>query len=164
MKIETERLLLYPISNEEIKQLIEREKEDEMKQAYTEMLQGCLNNPKKRIWSAVWFMELKGQPGTIVGDFCFKGIGLDGMVEIGYGLKQEYRKNGYMTEAVKAVANWALKQDEVTRVEAEADAGNTPSLNVLDRAGFVPLGVLGEEGPRFVYQGKADDNRYKLLY
>lgn len=151
MRIETERLWLYPISNEEMRQLIEDEPEDEMKQAYTEMLQGCLDNPEKRIWNAVWFMELKERPGIIVGDFCFKGIGLDGMVEIGYGLKQEYRKNGYMTEAVKAVSNWALEQEEVTRVEAEVDSENTPSLKVLERSGFVPLGVIGEEGPRFVF-------------
>lgn len=151
MRIETERLWLYPISNEEMRQLIEDEPEDEMKQAYTEMLQGCLDNPEKRIWNAVWFMELKERPGIIVGDFCFKGIGLDGMVEIGYGLKQEYRKNGYMTEAVKAVSNWALEQEEVTHVEAEVDSENTPSLKVLERSGFVPLGVIGEEGPRFVF-------------
>lgn len=64
-------------------------------------------------------MELKEKPGTIVGDFSFKGISPDGMIEIGYGLKKGYCKNGYMTETVKAVSAWALEQDEVTRVEAE---------------------------------------------
>ena len=95
-------------------------------------------------------MELKEKPGTIVGDFSFKGISPDGMIEIGYGLKKGDCKNGYMTEAVKAVSAWALEQDEVTRVEAEAAPENTPSLHVLDRCGFVSLGVMGEEGPRFV--------------
>lgn len=47
MKIETERLWLYPISNDEMKQLIEEEPEEGMKQAYGEMLQGCLQNPEK---------------------------------------------------------------------------------------------------------------------
>ena len=41
--------------------------------------------PDNRIWYAVWNMELKNVPGTIVGDFCFKGLGKDGVVEIGYG-------------------------------------------------------------------------------
>lgn len=107
MKIETERLLLYPISNDEMKQLIEEEPEEGMKQAYGEMLQGCLQNPEKRIWNAIWFMELKEQQGTIVGDFSFKGLSADGMVEIGYGIKKEHSKRGYMTEAVHAVALWA---------------------------------------------------------
>lgn len=69
-------------------------------------------------------MELKEKPGTIVGDFSFKGISPDGMIEIGYGLKKGYCKNGYMTETVKAVSAWALEQDEVTRVEAEAGGRN----------------------------------------
>ena len=47
--------------------------------------------PDNRIWYAVWNMELKNDPGTIVGDFCFKRIGKDGVVEIGYGLKEPYR-------------------------------------------------------------------------
>ena len=36
--------------------------------------------PDNRIWYAVWNMELKNVPGTIVGDFCFKGLGKDGAV------------------------------------------------------------------------------------
>ena len=48
-----------------------------MKQAYTEMLEGSLSNPDKRIWYAIWNMELKNDPGTIAGDFCFKGFGDD---------------------------------------------------------------------------------------
>ena len=76
IKIETERLLLHPISDEE------------MQKAYSEMLQGCLDNPEDRVWFATWNMELKEQLKTIVGDLCFKGITDDGMVEIGYGLKK----------------------------------------------------------------------------
>ena len=30
------------------------------------------------------------------------------VIEIGYGLKEEYRHYGYMTEAVKAITEWAL--------------------------------------------------------
>ena len=35
------------------------------------------------------------------------------MVEIGYGLKDEYRHHGYMTEAVKEITEWPLSQDGV---------------------------------------------------
>ena len=38
--------------------------------------------PDNRIWYAVWNMELKNVPGTIVGDFCFKGLGKDGVASI----------------------------------------------------------------------------------
>ena len=59
MRVETERLYLYPISNAEMHSLIEKEADAEMKQAYTEMLEGCLMEPDNRIWYAVWNMELK---------------------------------------------------------------------------------------------------------
>ena len=154
MRVETERMYLYPLSDEEMESVIENEPDLEMKQAYTEMLEGCRKNPDKRIWSAVWNMELKQNPGTIVGDFCFKGLGDDGVVEIGYGLKEEYTHQGYMTEAVRAITEWALSQENVKQVEAETEEKNIASQNVLFRSGFVRNGEMGEEGPRFVYGGR----------
>ena len=157
MRVETERMYLYPLSDEEMRLVIEKESDPEMKQAYTEMLEGSLSNPDNRIWYAVWNMELKNAPGTIVGDFCFKGLGNDGVVEIGYGLKEKYRHQGYMTEAVKTITEWALSRDGVYAVEAETDVNNIASQQVLMRAGFVKNGKIGEEGPRFVYGGKGNE-------
>ena len=98
--IETERLILYPTANESMELLIAAEHDAEMKQAYSEMLQGCVQNPNERIWYAVWYIELKNSPRTIVGDFCFKGLNADGTVEIGYGLYDGCCGRGYMTEAL----------------------------------------------------------------
>ena len=98
MRVETERMYLYLLSDEEMRLVIEKESDPEMKQAYTEMFEGSLSNPDKRIWYVIWDMELKDDPETIAGDFCFKGLSDDGVIEIGYGLKEEYRHHGYMTE------------------------------------------------------------------
>lgn len=157
MKVESESLILYPLNNEEMKAMIEKENDPEMKQAYTEMLEGCLSNPRERMWHTAWNMELKNGTGKIVGDFCFKGIGNDGVVEIGYGLKEEYRHQGYMTEAVKVITEWALSQENVQQVEAETDWYNIASQNVLLRVGFVRNGKEGKEGPRFVYREKLSE-------
>ena len=43
MRVETERMYLYPLSDEEMRLVIENESDPEMKQAYTEMLEGCLS-------------------------------------------------------------------------------------------------------------------------
>ena len=45
MRVETERMYLYPLSDEEMRLVIEKESDPEMKQAYTEMLEGCFSNP-----------------------------------------------------------------------------------------------------------------------
>ena len=49
MRVETERMYLYSLSNEEMRLVIEKESDLEMKQAYAEMLEGSLSNPDKRI-------------------------------------------------------------------------------------------------------------------
>jgi ribosomal-protein-alanine N-acetyltransferase len=88
--------------------------------------------------------------GVQVGDLSFKGLNEDGSVEIGYGINDEFQGQGYATEAVAVAVNWALKQAGVLRVEAETEPDNAASQRVLAKCGFVPNGIVGEEGPRYV--------------
>ena len=62
-----------------------------------------------------------------------------------------------MVETVKVITEWALSMEGVCAVEAETDLKNVASQNVLMKAGFVKNGVIGEEGPRFVYRGKGNE-------
>ena len=66
-------------------------------------------------------------------------------------LKKEYECRGYMTEAVTAMARWASEHNGVKRVEAETAPDNKASQRVLEKAGFYPNGVMGEEGPRYIF-------------
>ena len=154
--VETERLSLYPLSDAEMEALIEKESDAELKQAYTEMLDACVVAPRDRVFSAVWVLKRR-EDGAIVGDLSFKGLGDDGAVEIGYGTYEPYRNRGYMTEAVKAMTRWALEQGCVKRVEAEVVESNAASKRVLEKAFFVPKGIIGEEGPRYVFNGEGEN-------
>ena len=145
--IETKRLKSYPAAQEQMETFIAAETDAELKKAYTEMLEGCLQNPNQWQWFAMWMIELRD--GTHIGDLCFKGLEANGMAEIGYGILEEYRGQGYATEAVGAVVAWALKQTGVKRVEAETEPDNRASQRVLEKCGFLPTGTVGEEGPRF---------------
>ncbi len=149
--IRTERFQIRLTSDEEMKGFVERESDPEMKQAYQEMLGGAVSHPDKRKWYAIWIMELSD--GTYLGDLCFKGITEDGMVEIGYGISPEFEGKGYMTEAVRAMTGWAGRQDGVRIIEAETDPDNHASQRVLEKCGYVPTGIIGEEGPRFRWKG-----------
>ncbi|MGI5426692.1 GNAT family N-acetyltransferase [Streptomyces sp. CA-179760] len=62
-----------------------------------------------------------------------------GRVEIGYDLVEAARGHGYATEALRALSAWALAQDEVRTVVANVERDNTPSRNVLTRAGFTAV-------------------------
>lgn len=152
---ETKRLKLRIASDDEMRAIIEAETDEGLKAAYGEMLALSLAEPEKRAWYAMWPIELRS--GERVGDLCFKGLSADGVTEIGYGLLPEYWGQGYATEAVIAAVNWASEQPGVTRIEAEAEDDNAASLRVLEKAGFIPMGVRGEEGPRFVWRGRKEN-------
>ena len=147
MMIKTKRLRIYPATREQMEAFLATETDANLKTAYTEMLEGCLRYPDQWQWYAMWMIELRD--GTHIGDLCFKGLGANGTVEIGYGVLEEYQGQGYAAEAVDAVVVWALDQPDVTRVEAETAPDNRASQRVLDKCGFLPSGTFGEEGPRF---------------
>lgn len=158
MKIKTDRLNIYPVSDEEMAQIIAAQTVPELKAAYEEMLGGCLAEPEKRIWYALWNIELNDGSKTVVGNLSFKGLGDDGVLEIGYGTNDGFEGRGYMTEAVTAVAKWAAAQDGVKLIEAETEEDNAASKRVLQKSGFIPNGKIGEEGPRFFFVEKNEQN------
>ena len=149
--LKTKRLNIYPASDEQMEALIAEERTPELKAAYREMLDGCLAHPEARLWYVIWIIALNDAAGTAVGNLSFKGLDEDGAVELGYGTNPGFEGRGYMTEAVSAVVQWAEMQPCVRRIEAEARSGNAASVRVLEKCGFRKTGVMGEEGPRFVY-------------
>jgi RimJ/RimL family protein N-acetyltransferase len=63
-------------------------------------------------------------------------------VELGYVLAKKYWGSGYMTEAVRAVIDWALGENEIYRVWAVCDLENIASARVLEKAGMRLEGIL----------------------
>ena len=145
--IETENLKIYAASQNEMENFIELQTNEVLKAAYTEMLNGCLENPEQWEWYAIWMIELKD--GTHIGELCFKGLDSNGVVEIGYGIMEQYQEHGYATEAVKAISAWAFQEPKVTAIEAEIEDKNIASKKVLEKCGFVFTGKNGKEGPRY---------------
>ena len=146
--LEADRLVVYAASEREMNQIIEAEQDAALRKAYREMLQGSLEHPDDWGWYAIWMIVRKD--GANIGNLSFKGIPEDGIVEIGYGIAEEYRGYGYATEAVETILEWAFDQPGVTCVAAETGPDNAASLRVLEKCGFTPTGVMGKEGPRYI--------------
>lgn len=142
----TKRLKIYPMTCEQMKQAVSAECDPELRCAYSQMLELSVQFPESCEWYAMWRVERLD--GTAVGDFCFKGEN-GGFPEVGYGIYDEYQGNGYATEALTALVEWAFSHEDVKAVEAEAAADNIPSQKVLEKCGFVKNGVIGDEGERF---------------
>ncbi|MEU6315789.1 GNAT family N-acetyltransferase [Streptomyces sp. NPDC047014] len=62
--------------------------------------------------------------------------------EVGYWAVKEHRGNGYMTEAVLAVAHWTFTALGLVRLEWRAEVGNAGSRAVAEKAGFQVEGLL----------------------
>jgi len=103
------------------------------------------------------YMLVRLEDDRAVGAMGFHGAPDDtGRVEIGYDLAADARGRGYATEALRALAGWAVRQEGVRKVAAIVERGNVPSRRVLERAGFVRA---GGDSARLGYEFRTDGFR-----
>lgn len=146
MTLETDRLYLTALTEKQLKLWIEDcsalEKELNCNY-YAEPLEGVFLDIVKKQYEAAkkdsenycyhsfWFLIRKSDR-VVVGSADFKDVpNTNGEIEIGYGLGKAYEHNGYMTEAVKAMCEWAMKQKNVLHIIAETDINGTSSQSIL---------------------------------
>jgi ribosomal-protein-alanine N-acetyltransferase len=149
--IETEHLELIPLNLQQLKLWVNDISclESELACLYqAEPIEGPFFNivngqieitekdPKNFMWHSFWLLIRKSDR-VVVGSADFKDVPNENKeVEIGYGLGNQYEHKGYMTEATKAMCEWALKQNNVSNVIAETDLNGFASQRVLERCGF----------------------------
>lgn len=73
----------------------------------------------------------------------------NGRVEIGYDLPESARGNGYATEALRALAEWARSRRDDVTVFGVVDPLNVASQRVLERAGFTRTATESDGDIRF---------------
>ncbi len=150
--IETERLLLKPLSQSELikhikspadlademgltpsDSLVEKEAQEAI---LNDLLPNLSDNKKDAMFYTMWIM-IKKKEKAIIGGFCFHGEPDENrQVEIGYGTDAKYRNKGYMTEAIKAIALCLREDKHVKTLMAETDKSNISSIRVLEKCGF----------------------------
>jgi ribosomal-protein-alanine N-acetyltransferase len=62
--------------------------------------------------------------------------------ELGYVLARFHWERGYMTEAVKGIIAWAMRQKDIYRIWAVCDVDNLASARVMEKVGMQREGVL----------------------
>ncbi len=93
--------------------------------------------------------------GRFAGSIDFKRTDwVAGVAEIGYLSSPWARAQGYMTEAVDALARWALADLGFHRVELRIATQNAASQRVAEKAGFHREGVARSAG--YVHAGRVD--------
>jgi RimJ/RimL family protein N-acetyltransferase len=93
------------------------------------------------LWYTFWQIVSR-EHNCIVGEFDFHGPpDENGEVGFGYVVRLAYRRRGYATEAVGAMASWAFKQRGVTALVADTESDNIASRRVLEKSGARMLRV-----------------------
>lgn len=155
-KINTERLLLQPLTHAQLLQYIkndgsleaalhinpsERTISADLKEALEQTIVPNVADPLKNyVFNSLWTIILKTE-NRMVGDLCFVGEpNAAGEIEIGYGTYEAERGKGYMTEAVDGMVQWAMRQPEVRAIIASTEKDNPASSSVLQKNNFIQTG------------------------
>lgn len=149
-QIETERLLVRRIREDDASAIFEGWAQDKQVTRYLtwrphqsieqtrEFVRGCL---------AAWEQETRF-PYMIMLKENDQVIGMiDPRIEgpkvgVGYGAARGHWGKGYVSEATRAVIDWAFQQPTVYRVYATTDVENIASRRVLEKAGMQSEGIL----------------------
>lgn len=77
---------------------------------------------------------------SIIGDGGFKGPpDENGVLDIGYGIIESRRRQGFAFEAVTALVKWGLSHNNVKAITADCLKNNIPSINLLKKLGMVEI-------------------------
>ncbi|HEX3022913.1 MAG TPA: GNAT family N-acetyltransferase [Lachnospiraceae bacterium] len=83
------------------------------------------------------WMIVRKDDRRVIGDIGFFGKpNEEGEVQIGYGLVKQEHGKGYGTEALKAIVDWALSQEEVKVIQADCLLDNITSASILRKVGM----------------------------
>jgi len=155
VKIETPRLYLKPLSFNQLilykdhnmslaNELAVVPKYDKVVKEFVDIIESCnipyvQFNPDRILFGTLWVLIHKIDE-AIIGDISFKGgPSSHGLVEVGYGVAESYRKMGYMSEALQAFTQWAFEQPDVKIILAETDKTNLASQKTLIKSMFQPF-------------------------
>ena len=96
---------------------------------------------------AVHLMMLDRAAGRMVGAISlFHADWEIRSAEIGYGVRSDARGQGYATEALAAVARWALTEGGIQRAWLTTNTDNAASARVAEKVGFRREGTLRRAG------------------
>ena len=154
--IETERLVLFPYTAENLKLfnndlpkfeetygvVYRGEELDHLLTGFLIRLQEEIEDDIENYLFFTEFLIVLKENSHVIGSIDYKYVPENGKTEVGYGMNPAYEGHGYMTEALRAFLSFG-KTLGIERVLADTLPDNIKSQNVLKRCGFA---FLREDG------------------
>ena len=149
-RVETERLVLFPYTKEnlalfnndlasfeETYGVVYRGEElDYLLAGFLRKLEREIADDPENYLFFTEFLIVLRENSHVIGSIDFKYVPRDGVTEVGYGMNPSYTGHGYMTEALTAFLGFG-KSLGIRTVRADTRKDNFKSQNVLKRCGFV---------------------------
>jgi len=90
--------------------------------------------------------------------------GADGMIEIGLGVEEPFRRRGYAEEMLRGMWGWVIDQPGVRTLRYTVSPDNTASLALIARFGFARVGqqIDEEDGPEDIFELSAQEYRDRI--
>jgi RimJ/RimL family protein N-acetyltransferase len=110
-------------------------------------------NPAVNTWFVRFIVLTRSR--EIIGSTSFHGApDADGMMEIGLGIEEQYRGQGYAKEALAGMWRWVSAFPEVKTLRYTVSPDNLPSIAVINYFGFEFMGQQMDEidGPENIYE------------
>ena len=166
--IETDRLILVKPEMKYTGRLLEIWKNPKMTKLNSVnqiTLTEAKNNMKKRIKNQgdtqISFYALLKENKYLIGSAGLNISEHNNSAELGYGIDAKYWNNGYCTELVKAVLNFAFTKTNLHRIWATPAVKNKASCKILENCGFKREAILKDSA---YYFGKYYDEAYYTLF
>ncbi len=145
MKLETENLILYPLTTNLIEKILNNKiteysttewltEDNRVLLTWMKDELYCFLPPKLGFTSWIFIEKSTNQ---VIGDGGYKGNpNPTGEVEIGYEIIESKRKKGYATEAINALIDWGITKPEIKCITAKCHENNIASQNLLQKLQF----------------------------
>lgn len=171
MKLETKRLLIRPISLDDIELIFEYRRDKEANkyqgwipetlddvEVFIEKVSKKIDEPET--WFQFVIIEKESQ--KLIGDLGVHFIGSENkQTEIGCTLDKHFQNKGYATEALNAVMDYLFNTLNKHRIIASIDSENKSSIRLVERIGFRKEAHFVES--LFVNGDWVDDLIYAIL-
>lgn len=162
MAIETERLLLRPMTPEDAAELLSIFTDPKVMASFgagpftPEQMEGWVqrNLDHQERYGYGLFSVLLKETGFLIGDCGLEQmeVGGEAVAELGYDFRSDHWNRGYATEAARAVRDYAFDRLHLPRLVSVIRAGNAASQRVAEKVGMERTEEIERYGqPYFVY-------------
>ncbi|MEG0295158.1 MAG: GNAT family protein [Clostridium sp.] len=167
-RIETERLILRKFNSTDADSVFKNWASDELVQSWysepiyetkektSELLNTYINSYEKEDYYR-WAITLKDTNECIGQIAIFLVDNKNHFCEYEYCIGREFQKNGYATEATKAIIDFSFNKINFNKVQICHKSGNPKSQSVIEKCGLTYEGALRDY---FYMNGKYVDRHY----